>query len=32
MAEPELAMSQLREFADAGDPFSTFILEGREIP
>jgi hypothetical protein len=28
----ELAMSQLREFAAAGDPFSLAILEGRELP
>lgn len=28
----ELAMSHLREFAAAGDPFSLAILEGREIP
>ena len=28
----ELAMSHLREFAAAGDPFSFAILEGREIP
>ncbi len=28
----ELAMTHLREFADAGDPFSLAILEGREIP
>ncbi len=28
----ELAMSHLREFAAAGDPFSQAILEGRELP
>jgi hypothetical protein len=28
----ELAMSHLREFAAAGDPFSLAILEGRELP
>jgi hypothetical protein len=28
----ELAMTHLREFAEAGDPFSQAILEGREIP
>lgn len=28
----ELAMTHLREFAAAGDPFSLAILEGREIP
>jgi len=28
----ELAMTHLREFAAAGDPFSQAILEGREIP
>ena len=28
----DLAMSHLREFAAAGDPFSLAILEGREIP
>lgn len=28
----ELAMTHLREFAEAGDPFSLAILEGREIP
>ena len=28
----ELAMQHLREFAEAGDPFSLAILEGREIP
>lgn len=28
----DLAMSYLREFAAAGDPFSLAILEGREIP
>jgi len=28
----ELAMCQLKEFAEAGDPFSLAILEGREIP
>ena len=28
----ELAMTHLREFASAGDPFSQAILEGREIP
>lgn len=28
----ELAMTHLREFAAAGDPFSQAILEGRELP
>lgn len=28
----ELAMTHLREFAAAGDPFSLAILEGRELP
>ena len=28
----ELAMTHLREFAAAGDPFSHAILEGRELP
>lgn len=28
----ELAMAHLREFAEAGDPFSKAILEGRELP
>jgi len=28
----DLAMSHLREFAAAGDPFSLAILEGRQIP
>jgi hypothetical protein len=28
----ELALSQLRDFADSGDPFSAAILAGREIP
>lgn len=28
----ELAMTHLREFAAAGDPFSLAILEGREVP
>lgn len=28
----ELAMTHLREFATAGDPFSLAILEGRELP
>lgn len=28
----ELAMTQLHEFAEAGDPFSQAILAGREIP
>jgi hypothetical protein len=28
----ELAMTHLKEFAAAGDPFSLAILEGREIP
>ncbi|MCW1921452.1 hypothetical protein OKA05_02740 [Luteolibacter arcticus] len=28
----ELATTHLREFAEAGDPFSLAILEGREIP
>ena len=28
----ELAMRHLHEFAEAGDPFSLAILEGREIP
>lgn len=28
----ELAMTHLREFAGAGDPFSLATLEGREIP
>ena len=28
----QLAMTHLREFAAAGDPFSLAILEGRELP
>lgn len=28
----ELAMTHLREFAAAGDPFSLAILDGRELP
>lgn len=28
----DLAMEHLQEFADAGDPFSLAILEGREVP
>jgi hypothetical protein len=28
----ELAMTHLREFAEAGDPFSKAILEGKPLP
>ena len=31
-AVKELARQHLKEFAEAGDPFSQAILEGREIP
>jgi hypothetical protein len=31
-AVKDLAIQHLREFAEAGDPFSLAILEGREIP